>query len=134
MAELFKNWHGKADPTAPVKADSKKVVQDTLHTLQDHIEFYSKPHYDPLYQAQHFFTIHSNEDISKNMNAIASIQTDIEHLLSAKVRQHYSSFLKANEGIRHIESEINELSVLVKSTQQLLEVVTHSHRLELLVT
>ena len=95
----------------------------TIYKLEDHISFYSNKHYDPKTNAQHFFSINSEAEIQKNLNSIGQIQTSVEYFLSEKVRQHYTSFLKANDKIRTIGTDINDLSVFVKNTQQLLEVM-----------
>ena len=96
--------------------------QDLTYTLEDHILFYSNENYDPLFQAQQLFTAHAPEEIQRNINHIATIQTNIEQLLTDRVRQHYTSFLKAHDGIRSLEHDIEELQNLIKATQHLIEV------------
>lgn len=110
----------QASKTKAIAASSQGY--DATYTLEDHILFYSNENYDPLYQAQHLFTNNSHETIQRNIHQIATIQTGIEQLLTDRVRQHYTSFLKAHDGIRSLEHDIEELHHLIKTTQQLLEV------------
>lgn len=101
---------------------STDKTKDLTYTLEDHILFYSNENYDPLYQAQQLFTVHAPEEVQRNINHIATIQTNIEQLLTDRVRQHYTSFLKAHDGIRSLEHDIEELQHVIKATQQLIEV------------
>ena len=100
--------------------------EDASYSLEDHISFYSNRSYDPFLSAQHFFSVNSEVKIDNAIHSIVIVQSSIESLLSEKVRLHYPSLLRANEGIRSIGAEINDLSGLVNNTQQLLDVPSPS--------
>ena len=120
---LLQNHNKKETAPSNIKANaSTEKSKDLTYSLEDHILFYSNENYDPLYQAQQLFTNHAPEEIQRNMNHIATIQTNIEQLLTDRVRQHYTSFLKAHDGIRSLEHDIEDLQHLIKATQQLIEV------------
>lgn len=92
-------------------------------SLDDHIEYYTDPHFDASQSAQQIFASYGETEIAKKLNDMSKIQSSIETILKTNVKENYPTFLQATEQVNQVGQEMSELKILIENTKKLINVI-----------
>jgi Vps51/Vps67 len=101
-----------------------------MSLLEDQIDTFIDPDFNVEAAARHFFATNSENELSRKLNEMATIQSSVETVLKQKVRQNYKVFLHANDEIARVGKDMVDLNMLIGHTQGLIQNISDSRESE----